>query len=248
MIRPLFTLLIPSWLFLLGASWTADGLRDGWLSGTLADPWGLAIALLCFLGGAFWLYHVRQAFLPLATFREGDRPAPHAALVLLVSPPKPEQPPIDLSGNLNQDIAALDASRWNWQQLLRAIQPHVATARHVVLIGSSGKEGSYHHLETCQTLLARYLPTATFTQAPAVDFQKLEATRETIEQIFADLRQQGVPERQILIDVTGGTKTASIAAALATLRHHRVEFQYVEGGSAPLIYNVVSQAPATLDS
>jgi hypothetical protein len=133
---------------------------------------------------------------------------------------------------LREAIDALQPVRWNWQQLLRALLPHVTTARHVSLIGSPGTAGSHGAYRDAAALIERYLESVTVHFCPApVDFENLKELDEAIGEAVRDLEALGLSRGEITLDVTGGQKTASIAGAVFTL-NNRVTFQYVQTGGA----------------
>jgi len=133
--------------------------------------------------------------------------------------------------DLDIDIEAITASRirWNWQQLLRAVRVHRSSLQRVHLLGSSRDGGSYPYTELCAKWLRGYLPGATVNASleRSVDFENLDDLRRSIMWIIRQERDLGLADREIFVDVTGGMKTASIAAAAVTLNTD-VRFQYVQ--------------------
>ena len=148
----------------------------------------------------------------------------------------PDGTEIQLSDDLQQDIDALDNSgnRWNWQQIMRAIQPHIdpeKRLRRLHLIGSA--DGSFKHLDSCKKWLKGYLPEVVITRDESgVDFGDFDAMVRRIQETMDKQKKGGKGEvkftdEDIVIDVTGGTTTASIAGASTTL-NTKVTFQYVQ--------------------
>lgn len=260
--------LIPAWLVLISGGWAADGLKGEVIFGErwtvfAAHPWlGTLVSVLLFMGTSIWLYANRQAF-SLVRSLSRDRCEPRESLILLVSPPNilPAQRealfPLELVQNgqsvelegvsLADDIKRLDALRWNWQQLFRAIVPHTQkdTLRRVHLIGSDRPTGSFSHLGLCQAMLKHYLPRVTIIPcAEAVDFEDFNELVQCMRQIIADEKEGGRQVEDVVIDVTGGFKTASIAGASITF-NSKVTFQYVQT-QPPFdvyAYDVVYQPP-----
>jgi hypothetical protein len=115
---------------------------------------------------------------------------------------------------------------WNWQQLLRAIRPHGKKLDFLYLFGSVE---SQDQIRLVARLLAPYLRDRhTILLSPAgVDFEDLDAVMDGLKDAVSWLEARGLPRREILIDVTGGQKTASIAGALMSL-NNRVNIQYVQ--------------------
>lgn len=148
----------------------------------------------------------------------------------------PGRPPVEyeLSGaDLAADIAALDKSKWPWQQLMRAIRPH-PNIQKIILIGSAtglqkGTPGSFTLLDHCKSLLSRYVPLdreIVVAHPEAVPFEDFNAIKETLRALVVEeARVHG--DGRVAIDVTGGQATTSIAAAAATIGTEAI-FQYVQ--------------------
>jgi len=84
----------------------------------------------------------------------------------------------------------------------------------------------------------------------AIDTEDLDAMIQHLEFLCNDLiEKHDVSERDIMSDVTGGQKTASIAAALATLHRSDLRIQYVRTNDPydVIAYNVVIQTPFRLN-
>lgn len=228
--------------------------------------WTLLAVTSLFVWSSRWIYNHRQRYLPVRSLsRQACKP--HACLVLMVSTPNP-RPPVDpkatcfpssmqfgktitFTGDLETDIHALDGTRWNWQQILRAVKEHrdklgqTESKGRIHLIGSSGQDGSYPWLPVCKLFLQQYFPQAAITPyIVPVDFEDLDSVRDAIQQIIDQEKERGTPEGEIIIDATGGQKTTSIAVALATL-NSKVTFQYVQTTDDPKViaYDVVSETP-----
>ncbi len=237
----------------------------------------LAIALcLVFLAFIVMLYLMRSSFVlpkslsPLHVW-------PHKVLILLVSPQKPlllkDVPEsgdgellIDGSRRIPLEFRSLDASiprvalesadkRWNWLQLLRAVSHHQGVVRRIYLVGSAdrlgGDPGSWGELDLCVKLLGRFLPGVELIKATrAVEFELFGEVKSAIEDLIQHERSKyGTHDSGILINVTGGLKTASIAAAAVTLTNG-VKFQYITTLPAPagkepaaLVYDIAYERP-----
>jgi hypothetical protein len=266
--------LILAWLAFMTGSWASDGLKGEPLFAVWWHPLGqypgYVTALVCvvFMGTSIFLYHNRQAF-SLARSLSRHLCEPHAVVILLVSPARPtlvqtstlfplhitddRGNSVELTGtSLTDDIQALDAIMWNWQQLLRAIVPHVtdATLQRLHLIGSPGVRGSFEQLPLCQQVLAHYLPQVQIVpERASVDFEDFNALERCMRRIIQDEKRRGMSERDIIIDVTGGIKTASIAGASITF-NSQVMFQYVQTQPPYEVYayDVLYQASTSLES
>ena len=244
-------------LVLISGSWLADGIKGEALFSDWSDffanrAWGLSIALFVFLASSIGLYLLRHAFANIQVSQH--KCEPHKSLILLVSTPTfgtqlndprtlrfSDGKEIQLSNNLHQDIEDLDklgkenrSYRWNWQQMMRAIRPHIDPEKRLLrlhLIGST--DGSFEHLGSCQKWLEGYLPGVEITRDESgVNFGDFDAMVRRIQETINKQKKGGkgkvkFTDKDIVIDVTGGTTTASIAGASTTL-NTKVTFQYVQ--------------------
>ena len=242
-------------LVLVSGSWIADGVKGEVLfadwSGFFANrAWGLSVAFGFFLAASFGLYRLRRTFANIQSL-SWHKCDPHKSLILLVSTPSGGTTPdssrtlhfedgtkIQLTDDLHQDIKDLDAlltknpsCRWNWQQMMRAIQPHIRELHRLHLIGST--DGSFGDLDLCKKWLAGYLPEVEITRDESgVNFGDFNAMVRRIQETIDKQKKGGkgkvkFTDKDIVIDVTGGTTTASIAGASTTL-NTKVTFQYVQ--------------------
>ena len=263
-------------LVLVSGSWIADGVKGEALfadwSGFFAHrAWGLSVAVGFFLVASFGLYRLRRAFANIQSL-SWHKCDPHKSLILLVSTPTfgteldaasrtlrfSGGTDIELSDDLHKDIEELDAlskknpsCRWNWQQMMRAIQPHVdpeKRLRRLHLIGST--DGSFRHLDSCKEWLKGYLPGVEITRDESgVNFGDFNAMVRRIQETIDKQKKGGkgkvkFTDKDIVIDVTGGTTTASIAGASTTL-NTKVTFQYVQTNPPYEVfaYDVVHHLP-----
>lgn len=258
-------------LTILTASWTADGLKGE----ALFSEWFpilrdyrhivTSLTILLFILSFLWLYRNRQAFLSVTTLSR-QRCKPHASLILLLSPPnlQPEGNHYTfpttindrhgniaaLQGNsLRNDIEELNKIRyWNWQQILRGLQPHESKLKHIYLVGSGDSKGSFAFLDNAEILIRQYFNEATIHKADIpVDFEEFDELVDFLDKAIEKLRGFGMKEKDIVIDVTGGFKTASISGAAITL-NRRVTFQYVQTLHPHEVYayDVATVSPVSL--
>ena len=143
---------------------------------------------------------------------------------------------ISFRGDLDEDIDTVQRAgdrlkwRWNWLQLLRGVRPHAEMVERVRLVGSSGERGSFKHLELCEKLLRGYLPDKTIItrHRRKVNFEDFNGLARELHDIVTEEKEKevGMNDEDIIIDVTGGQKTTSIAGSSITFTT-RVTFQYV---------------------
>lgn len=257
----LFKLLIPlafippltGWLGDILKDWITKGIeQDDWTFGK-ADLWLIVIGsillavLLCLVYRAS-----KQLVSPsiIAQHQDGEVEA-HPVLITLLSLQsgleaseggwrvKGQALPdtLDATCDPERSISGL-----SWQQNLRAARHHVKNGalKKLILIGSLSEKagsGTPESLQLARQFFTHYLKDknveilAPGLENPAVyspDFEKLEATRHALKKA---IEYSGASDKDIIIDVTGGQKTASIAAMMVTLDRKDLMFQYVGTGS-----------------
>lgn len=250
------TVLLSQWMGVQSFSWPAWGR-------------GFGVVLLATLVFAYWLYQKLPGELPLRSLSRPARPEPHPVLIFILSTPFPlcrvedgaiiffdkeeqETHRFAMTSEVLNDKEALrQLPRWNWQQQLHALALHRPRLERVYLIGSSGPGGSYAHLATFARLVRHYcgdIPVL-WDEGPqgAVDFEDIEATYKQALRHIADAENapEGYAQDEIIIDMTGGFKTASIAAGLVTL-HNRVKFQYVNNSGEVVAYEMIYEPSHSL--
>lgn len=268
-------------VFMVTSGWVGDGLKGeclfslwmGECEGTYASTQILCRVLLsliaCF-GSALLAYYLAKEWWPVRHIAQTRSVRAHKVLIMPISlyNPLPVQngqqwtvahgnTHIPLTGNLKTDIQAFtdQGFRWNGQQFLRGLEPHISanSLAHVVLIGSSGKFPSHEGLAAARALVGLYSRAEVHLHPAAVDFEDIEKLQQAFDEWIKHFRDAGIPEKEIILDTTGGQKTTSIASALTTLRWAQVEFQYVESRDAAAMasdhkpdvisFNVVVEAP-----
>lgn len=147
--------------------------------------------------------------------------------------------------SVNGDVNALDGSRWPWQQLLRSVNRYLAsdkvTKLKIVLVGSKDgppiaasttvTQGSFDQLDShCKPLLERYKRLdsrlTVETHPEPLDYEDYNTVMDSIRD---RLKQEceSKPDMNVFVDITGGQKITSVAAAAATIGTNG-QFQYVQ--------------------
>ena len=216
--------------------------------------------------GIGFLYRQGRRLLPVEVRRIG-RPGhvrPRAVLVLPVSTPRWQWSPSGLDGGPGgktwplpptlpealAEMARLAAPgdgktlpSFAWEQLLRAIAPHADRLQRIVLVGSPGARGSFATLPLCRQMIRHYFPSL-----DAIAIDEREASFDALDELLDCYREiiagEAARKSEIMLDVTGGTKVVSIVAAIVTVEHPEIEFQYVdtEGEKGVRSFNIVSAA------
>jgi len=119
-----------------------------------------------------------------------------------------------------------ELSNWknSWQQAFRSISASLPRLECVIVIGSGGSNGSGHQLPTFCETAARLVAAEHENRVVVlpsmdepVDFEDHDEIRQTLENAIAQLRRAGIEDDDIAIDITGGTKIFSLAAAAFTI-------------------------------
>lgn len=171
--------------------------------------------------------------------------------------------PDELAENF-RDLRDFDLVNFGkWRMPLEAIKAHYGQLDYVVLIGSARdtvydpktkvgkeKEGSYEFCQAFFALLAKLSPTrriqglchheiegAGYPQG--VKFNDVEQLVAATQEAYTYLvEKEGLNVREILVDITGGTKFVSAAATVVALNAGR-RIQYVDTNSYALhVYDI----------
>ncbi len=265
-IREPFFLVIPVLMMAVGSGWLGDGLWEvGRLSlageavRTSNESIRLLIGTVLFIGGAAFAWRLRKEYLPVRVLSQAERVSPRKALILMVSRPGREYSYDSVRHLLRSETTGEEEAiplpdtlsettelncRWNWLQILRAVQRHQGRLKRICLLGSapdSRSEGSFATLGACRKLLEKYLGKGVVECHPeGVDFLDIDSLGQVLEEMITQLRREGYKDKEIMLDATGGMKTTSIAVALFTARHPRLEFQYVAEDGRVTALNVVT--------
>lgn len=146
-----------------------------------------------------------------------------------------------------EQLANHESQLGSWQQLARGILPHLPALECVILIPSSNNTGNEANaqasISTAETAVrvfedliqrSQALPaghSVSIKTAPAADFEDFGAVMEQLEWAIQQ-NKQSYKLSDMVIDVTGGQKTTSIAGALTTLDKRELDLQYVPTGNA----------------
>ena len=136
--------------------------------------------------------------------------------------------PIEFTGNIGEDITLLNSlggPTWNWQQLLRGLEPHVIDKHHAIqdirLLGTA-----IDYVKIVKKFLSQYVEASSLKVEGEVSFENFNQLMAAFRSIIQRLQGE-VREAKIAVDVTGGFKIASIAGAILTLNRACV-VQYVQ--------------------
>jgi len=235
-----------AFLFLpVASSWLSD-----WGAEVVSPPWRVFFAAILLLAGFFVAVALGKKLIA-PTLKTLPTQQPREVLIAFLSDDGKThwtwadgkvscQPP-----DKNQPVCVESIETWaqtkerlgSWQQIARAVCAHLTgngphRLRKLILIGSRNRnsqdQGSVQKLreavEIFKHLLAPHGVVVEAFAGNAPDFEDLEDVTRALQRAYE--QAEAKPE-QIVIDVTGGQKTASIAAAMFTLDKRDLVFQYV---------------------
>ena len=164
---------------------------------------------------------------------------------------------IQVSGDLEADLAELvrlkdrpakeeTRIQWSWEMPLRAIRHHVGKLRTLVIVCS---EESIQQIGWFVAILRKYPALASLSVWAAVkadddradfvsetsallrrrgwNFEAFDDLSRAVLEVIRFLGQQGIREKEIMIDFTGGQKVTSVVAAAVTF-NRPTKTQYVQ--------------------
>jgi hypothetical protein len=216
------------------AGWLPDGIANLLLTENKKD--GLVMisaSLLCLF--FLWLagtYYARELEFDVVE----EEPQKKKALILFLSEIRDKS-----SQELNDEIKILDtaenesdrlsklqgSSLSKWRMPVEAIKYHLPKLERIVVVTSSL---SSTQLESFRLLIVKLFgeeEAKKILQEKIEDFESVSEIFEKLNKIYKDLEKEGFKAKHVIVDVTGGQKTASIAGALATTVYADREFQYV---------------------
>ena len=223
------------------------------------------LALLC--ATVYWLYRIRRVWrLPPRVLEERPGGVPRKVLVIGLSPPPARVKGFELGTTtsivLHEDapgellkihslaLAKTDMAGHNWQQSLRAVDHHAKDKLELlIVVPSSGTGGSGHYTDQFRDWMEHYKANGGWKPfaievAPAVNYESFADLQDAYMAAIRLAEKEGFGESDVVIDVTAGQKTTSIAAAMVTLTTD-ANFQYIQTGApfGPITYSILSEGP-----
>lgn len=157
---------------------------------------------------------------------------PEALVLTLKKQPAPIRLPMPMEiKDLNSELKSRDLF-WNWTMLLTAIEYHRSQLEVLALVGTKESLSQVNDFKLLlQVLMGDAAPLVKSTEP--VDFIDLESVRSRVVETMTELHEHhGVPYESMTVNVTGGTKTASIASAIAAM-DKEARLEYVDGNEEP---------------
>jgi len=246
---------------LIAIGWFGDSLFEWWTDiglylkgGAVSDWWPLhrlfaVLFLAVIVTRLWWLARQAEAH-TRPTVVVDSRPRRASGLILYLSPLGSEE--LQKLQDGLPALTGLEAFRqrfggWRWRMPLEAITYHLPTLRRVVVISSAHGGGSRRQVPVFKALADRLFPGADLrvqdvaeldsSYEPGLDFEDVEKVAAATDDAYVRLRSAGLDHEDILIDVTGGAKTSSVAGAVVALAEGR-RIQYVTSRYQVLVYDV----------
>jgi hypothetical protein len=219
-------------LIFIVTGWLPDGiaelLRREWVGGSYKTIASLAILL--FIGFRF-----KEAFKYKGKIEvRSEHPARVKALVIFLSKLSMKKEVQDKE--LAEIKQALDNNSFTedflvkktWEMPVLAIKYHLPELKYLYTLTSSGPDGSSQLMPIFTQVVNRLFPSVEVIELTprGIQFEDIKTVFEEIEKFYSKVKEEGIIEKDTIVDITGGQKTNSIAASIATLAIGR-QFQYV---------------------
>ncbi len=122
------------------------------------------------------------------------------------------------------DWTVLDAERFSWKPVQRGIEAHTQRLNTVWVICSPESGNQYTWFEA---MFQELYPEVSFIRKDVCSFEDISDITDVLEGILSDLPKD-IDESDVVIDITGGQKPASIAGMMVSLVNANREVQYVQ--------------------
>ncbi|SMO71300.1 CRISPR-associated protein (Cas_Cas02710) [Balnearium lithotrophicum] len=162
-----------------------------------------------------------------------EEPEKRKVLILFLSDNKPNKDQIEEIiqslkeiSNLEEKIEKIQNSDIkNWRMPLEAIKFHLPKLEKIIVVTSPSSSKKFNLFRLLsETVFNKKL---NFVEKKAADFESVKHIFNLIRKTFEELEKENYKDKDIIIDVTGGTKPVSIAGALTTSYYPSRKFQYI---------------------
>jgi hypothetical protein len=119
-----------------------------------------------------------------------------------------------------------------WEMPLIAINYHKKRLETLYVFTSEGDMGSSELMYIFRQVIERLYPSLRVREVKpkGINYEDVKQVFNEVEFFYANAKNDGYAEHDIIVDVTGGQKPNTIAASIATLISGR-EFQYISTGT-----------------
>jgi len=231
-------------LFSLGLSWFADGLSE--FVPKNYKPWGLTGAsLLILIGFLIYVLWLKRKYDEEEVVEISlTRATPKRALILFLSD-HPKIKEIKIPQTLSQTGLAKnqrDQNLGNWQIPLTAIHFHASRLERCVVLTSPESD---KQIETFKKIVRNLFGEGVIIETRKIEMiddprMIIDGYRREYRRLKSDEKcpenDGKFPEKEIVIDVTSGTKLVTIAGSFYALARDRL-IQYVDGDYSVKMFN-----------
>ncbi|HIJ96604.1 MAG TPA: hypothetical protein HPP94_12870 [Desulfuromonadales bacterium] len=216
-------------LFFLGAGWLPDAGTNLLLPGgnRASGIWQLLGSVLTF--SAFGLV-IRHKIKEKQHVRVVSEVPPSArVLILFLSSLSEKQIQIFNEASGSGGVSADMIAGTSWEMPYLAIKHHAERLEQVHVFTSSGSRGSHQHFACFREIMSALFSGIRIVELNnlGIDFEDIETVHDHLDKLYEQFdTTDSFGPHDVMLDVTGGQKTNSIAGAMATLSEGR-KFQYV---------------------
>lgn len=229
-------------LLFIVAGWLPDGIteviRGEWIEG--ACKAGLSVLILLVIGKKVKKALEHESKIEVVT-EETTTVAALAVFLSVLSMDKKKQDEYIkvIEGELGTHSFKVDnLNGKTWEMPILAIKHHLPKLKRLYVITSSGENGSSKLMPVFQGVVNCLFAGVEVIEMKkgGIDFEDVKNIFEALEGFYKDIEKKGISG---IVDITGGQKTNSIAAAITTLAIGR-KFQYVSTKDKKVLsYDVV---------
>lgn len=216
-------------VFFLAAGWLPDAITNLFLPGgeRSAGLWQLIGSVAIFTIFGLILRHKVNEMQQVRVV--SSVPAPARVLIIFLSPLTSELSPT-IQRTLDDGTLSLESlMKSTWKMPYLALKHHEERLETVYVVTSAGDGGTHRMLPLFTKVMGVLFPGVTIegVDGKGLDFENIADVYRVIDDLYARLvEKRSYGPEDIMVDITGGLKPNSIAAAMATLAEGR-RFQYV---------------------
>lgn len=233
-----------AWLFVVlfvltmglmpAAAWQIwlDWWRDGWSGIYWENAWGLLPFPLLL---AWTLWKIRQKRGKLRSRVRTQKISSRCGVILTLSNLR-ENVQKETEGALKQGesmkvLFEKTKPYHPWQQTCRMLEPHAKDLRWIGIVHSRESLNQQELFLAVVKSMLSLRNDVQFSHSQQTDLAKAELVMDEIQDLMKQaMEEHRIPADQLVIDVTGGPKAASVAGIMAALSHQpeEVTLQYVD--------------------
>jgi len=151
---------------------------------------------------------------------KSDTIIPHSGVILFLSTVGPAH----IEKLIKKDWSVLETERFPWKPCQRGLELHRRKLKEVWVVCSLQSSKHFTHFKA---MFQELYPDVHFMSLQIKSFEDISALVETLEDVFANLPRD-IDETDVVIDITGGQKPASVAGMMVSLVNANRQVQYVQ--------------------